>query len=26
MPRLPKGDLVRGQLEKNRCLRSCVAY
>ena len=26
MPRLPKGEVVRGQLEKNGCLRSCVAY
>ena len=26
MPRLPKGEVVRWQLEKNKCLRSCVAY
>ena len=26
MPRLPKGEVVRWQLEKNGCLRSCVAY
>jgi hypothetical protein len=26
MPRLPKGEVVRSQLEKNGCLRSCVAY
>jgi hypothetical protein len=25
MPRLPKGE-VSGQLEKNGCLRSCIAY
>src|SRR6266568_9120465 len=26
MPRSPKGEVVRWQLEKNGCLRSCVAY
>jgi len=26
MPRLPNGEVVHWQLEKNGCLRSCVAY